>query len=240
MLATKGITICLALYNSKRKLTGMKHTRGIARIVLLASLVSSTVPASSQQPSREREALRRSQQQAAKLQQDNAALQREKTETEAKLKSAEVELGKLKAQASKLKKATTSLEAAEKDNADLKSKLAATEEHLRDSSQKSREQLAALRHGLTLAQQSPVESKLPSEQDAGKLRDSIERETGRAAACEAKNQQLYSVTMDLIARYKANREPGRSFSCPNLSRDLSRRKSTICWKNSRTERLMPA
>ena len=185
--------------------------RGIARIALLASLVSLTLPAVAQQPSREREALRRSQQQAAKLQQDNAALQREKTESEAKLKAAETELGKLKAQASKLKKATTSLEAAEKDNAELKSKLVAAEERLKDSSQKSQEQLAALRQELALAQRLGVEYKLQSEQETGKLRGSLERETGRAGACEEKNKELYSVTMDLIAQYKVNRGAWEKF-----------------------------
>ena len=179
--------------------------------MLLASLIAVVPPALAQQPSREREALRRSQQQAGKLQLDNAALQREKTETEAKLKAAEAELGKLKAQASKLKKATSSLEAAEKDNAELKSKLAATEERLKDSSQKSQEQLAALRQELALTQRSSADSMRQSEQEAGKLRGSLERETGRATACEAKNQQLYSVTMDLIARYKANRGAWEKF-----------------------------
>lgn len=189
---------------------GSLHRR-LASLFFLVFVLAVTLPTFAQQPSREREALRRSQQQAAKLQQDNAALQREKTETEAKLKSAEAELGKLKGQASKLKKATSSLEAAEKDNAELKSKLAAAEERLKDSSQKSQEQVAALRQELVLMQRSVAEYKLQSEQEAGKLRDSVERETGRAAACEAKNQQLYSVTMDLITRYKANRGAWEKF-----------------------------
>jgi hypothetical protein len=44
-----------------------------------------------------------------------------------------------------------------------------------------------------------------------RLQATIEQQTGRADACEAKNAQLFSVTMDLIHHYKENRGAWEKF-----------------------------
>ena len=63
-------------------------------VALFAVFAAAVFPASAQQESREREALRRTQQMISRLQQDNAGLQREKAELEQKLAAAEAELKK--------------------------------------------------------------------------------------------------------------------------------------------------
>ena len=164
-----------------------------------------------QQPSREREALRRAQQQVAKLQQENAALQRDKTETDARLKAAETEAAKAKTQVSRLRKTAGALEAAEKENTDLKARLATSEERLRETAQKAQEQIAAQRHELASTHGLLAETRTQREQEVGKLQALLTGESARANACEEKNAQLYSVTMDLVAKYKANRGAWEKF-----------------------------
>ena len=184
----------------------------IAYCLLPIALLLAASPTGAQDTkSREREALRRSQQQVSKLQQDNAALQREKAELEAKLKAAEGELSKVKQQVGRLRKNTTALEAAEKDNIDLRAKLTAGEERLKDTTQKCQEQIATLRRELASAQTTSAEAQRQSQQDIGKLQESLQGESARAGTCEDKNRQLYSVTQDLIAKYKENRGAWEKF-----------------------------
>lgn len=155
--------------------------------------------------------MRRVQQQVSKLQQDNATLQREKTELEAKLKAVEGELSKSKQQAGRLRKSATALEAAEKDNSDLRLKIAAGEERLKDTTQRCNEQIASGRREIGSALATLAEVKVKNEQDLGNLHNLLQGESARAGACEAKNQQLYQVTMDLVGRYKQNRGAWEKF-----------------------------
>ena len=49
------------------------------------------------------------------------------------------------------------------------------------------------------------------EQTAGELSSALAAQTGRADGCEDKNRKLYSVTTDLIDRYKENRGAWEKF-----------------------------
>src|SRR4051794_23856119 len=70
-------------------------------LLLCLGLVSVVPSVFAQQPSREREAVRRFQQQIAKLQQEIEQLQKDKTEIDGKLKQATAERDRLKAQSGK-------------------------------------------------------------------------------------------------------------------------------------------
>lgn len=160
---------------------------------------------------RERESLRRAQQMISRLQQDNAAPQREKAELEQKLKAAEEELRNAKGQADRLRRNTRALQAAEKDNAALQSKLAQTEARLKDTAQKGRERVQTLDKALQETQATLDTTRRGSEQANDQLSTQLAAQTRRAQACEEKNAQLYSVTMDLIDRYRENRGTWEKF-----------------------------
>jgi len=170
-----------------------------------------TLNALGQEPSREREALRRVQQQVAKLQQENARLQQEKAQTEEKFKAVEGEAASLKGQVGRLQKSATGLKAAEKEKADLQAKLEATDEKLKQTTQAAREQIGILQRNVAEGHAALEQSQRDSLKEAATLQASLKRETERATICETKNQQLYSVTLDLINRYRQNRGAWEKF-----------------------------
>jgi septal ring factor EnvC (AmiA/AmiB activator) len=155
-----------------------------------------------QQQNREREAIRRMQQQLSKTQTDLAAAQREKGEIEQKLKAAEAELAKLQGQA---RKSASALGAAGKENAELRGKLAATEDKLKETAQQLQHQTSRLQRELQDAQSAAQKSDAEAQRKQSDLQTALEKETDRAKTCEEKNAKLYSVTMDLVAKYKQTR-----------------------------------
>jgi len=183
----------------------------IIALTLSLLLVVSAASAQQQQQSREREALRRAQQQITKLQQDNAALQREKTEVESKLKAAEAELAKSTAQVGRLRKSEKSLAAVEKDRSAVQAKLGESEERLKEVTQKCQADLASLRRSLAQAEAAGVQSQHVSDEEHARLNGLLAAQTQRAQGCETMNQELYGVTLDLIARYKQNRGAWEKF-----------------------------
>jgi chromosome segregation ATPase len=174
-------------------------------LCLCAALLPVASSAAAQQPSHERDTIRRFQQQSAKLQQENTRLQQDNAALGAKLKQAEAERDRLNAQAAKLRKSSRALQAAQDSNAQLRAQLAAGEEKLREARQQEQRQLNELRAQLEQARTEVAQSTQRGEQQAGTLRAGLQQQQGRADACERKNQQLYTVTTDLIARYKTSR-----------------------------------
>ena len=193
---------------------GGRRTSGAAGIVVPAALlflaVAIATPLAHAQD-RERESLRRAQQMISRLQQDNAGLQREKAELEQKLKAADEELKNAKAQADRLRRNAKALQAAEKYNTELQGKLAQTEARLKDIAEKSQQQAAGLRKELHQTQGTLEASRREGEQTSAQLSGQLAGQTSRAEACEEKNAQLYSVTMDLIDRYRENRGAWEKF-----------------------------
>lgn len=176
----------------------------------VVAAVTLSLPAANAQD-REREALRRAQQVISKLQQDTAALQREKTELEGKLKTAEEELKNAKAQTDRLRRSTKALQAGEKYNAELQSKLAQTETRLKETNQSAQQQVAGLRKDLQHTQDTLEVNRRDSEQAAAQLSGQLAAQTRRAEACQEKNAQLFSVTIDLIDRYRQHRGAWEKF-----------------------------
>jgi chromosome segregation ATPase len=188
----------------------------IALLILLSAVATAPLPA--QEPSRESEALRRIRQQFAKLQQEysrlqeeNGRLQQANGAAEEKLKAAASDVTKLKSETGRLRKSAAALKAAENENAALQTRLAATDETLKQTVQASREQIAGLQSSLTDSRNVLEKLQRDSQQTVGTLQASVERETARVTACENKNAQLYGVTMDLIDRYKQNRGAWEKF-----------------------------
>jgi DNA repair exonuclease SbcCD ATPase subunit len=184
----------------------------------LAILSTIAGPALAQEVSREREALRRAQQQFAKLQEENTHLQAENSrlqqltiDNEKKLKAAVTDATKLRAETERLRKNSTALKAAEEANAVLTAKLGAAEERHNETVRTSKEDIDALQSRLTASRDALATSQRESQQTAATLNESLERETARVAACEVKNAELYGVTSDLINRYKENRGAWEKF-----------------------------
>ena len=164
-----------------------------------------------QQESKEREAMRRMQQQLSKAQSDVAAAQREKGELEQKVKATEAELAKLSGQIGKLRKDAAALSRAEKDNAELRGRLGATEDRLKETAQQLQKQTSALERQLQETQSEAQKSAAEAQRRQGELQAALEKEGDRSRVCEAKNAKLYSVTMDLVAKYKQTRGAWEKF-----------------------------
>ena len=182
---------------------------GVCAVLILLS--GALVSAFAQEPSREREAVRRAQQQNAKLQQENARLQQEKVDVEQKLKAAEAQAAKLKGQVGRLQRSAAGLKTVEKEKADLQAKLDTTDERLKQTAQTAREQIAGLQRSVAESRAALEQLQDESQKTATTLQVSVQRETQRAAACETKNRQLYSVTLDLVDHYKQNRGAWEKF-----------------------------
>lgn len=174
-------------------------------LCLCAALLSIALSAAAQQPSHERDTIRRFQQQSAKLQQENTRLQQDNAALGAKLKQVEAERDRLNAQAGKLRKSSQALQAAQDSDAQLRAQLATAEEKLREARQQEQRQLNDLRAQLEQARTEVAQSTQRGEQQVSTLRAGLQQQEGRADACERKNQQLFTVTTDLIARYKTSR-----------------------------------
>jgi len=181
------------------------------KILACCCVFALTLNASAQEPSREREALRRAQQQVSKLQQQNAELEREKVEQDQKLKAAEAGIAKLKGDLGKAKKTNAALSVAEKDNADLRAKLVDVEGRLKDTTQKCQEHVAALQKSIVEGKVALKERLEENQRVVGTLQGELKAETDRATVCETKNAELYGVTLDLINRYKQNRGTWEKF-----------------------------
>jgi chromosome segregation ATPase len=164
-----------------------------------------------QEPSREREAVRRAQQQIAKLQQENVGLQHQKDELDGKLKAAQAELAKLKGESGKQRRTASALATAQKDAEDLRTRLASTETRLKEAAEKCQEQIGMLRRERDETQRSLAETKAQAAGEVAALRTSLTSQTARADVCEDKNRKLYSVTVDLIDKYKQNRGAWEKF-----------------------------
>jgi predicted nucleic acid-binding Zn-ribbon protein len=167
-----------------------------------------------QQESREREALRRARQQLQSVQEENEALRREKAELEQKLKSAQSSTGSMSTEIKRLRKDSQALAAAEKDRSELRAKLGATETQLAQAGDRLRE---LQQKAETLDRQLESE-RAAAERSAGQARNrqaelqsALGAEALRTASCEEKNLQLYSVTADLISKYKQNRGAWEKF-----------------------------
>lgn len=176
-----------------------------AILLMLASAVHA------QDQNREREALRRMQQQLGKAQQDSARTAQEKAEVEQKLKAAQDDLDKAKKQAGNAKKSAGAIAAARRENADLKSRLAALESSSKEAQQKAQAEIANLRQQLTETQRAFSAARQEAQVQTANLQGALDGETQRAQSCETKNRQLYSVTNDLIKRYKQNRGTWEKF-----------------------------
>lgn len=176
---------------------------------ILMLLLSASVHAQDQ--NREREALRRMQQQLGKLQQDSARSAQEKAEVEQKLKAAQDDLDKVKKQAGNAKKSAGALAAAKRENADLKGRIAALEASGKEAQQKAQSEIATLRQQLSESQRAFSAARQEAQVQAANLQGALDGETQRAKSCETKNRQLYSVTEDLIKRYKQNRGAWEKF-----------------------------
>jgi chromosome segregation ATPase len=195
----------------------LSAARCAAGVAALLSGVA-VVPAQAQEESREREALRRIQQQFVKLQEENSRLREENarlqatsSETERNLKAAAAEADKQKKETARLRKRSNALRAAEDDNAALTAKLAAADERLKESQRASREQIDGLQNRLTDTRDALQKLHRDSQQTAASFNQSLERETARVTDCENKNAKLYGVTADLINRYKENRGAWEKF-----------------------------
>jgi len=189
-----------------------KHSRLLRPLACSCAFVlAMAASAVAQEPSREREALRRMQQQVSKLQQQNSLLERENAELGQKLKVTETQILKLKADLGKAKKTNAALSAAEKDNADLRGKLTDTEGRLKETAQKCQEQIATLQKSLVEGKAAVAQTQDENQRAVGTLQGALKAETDRAGICEAKNAELYSVTLDLINRYKQNRGAWEKF-----------------------------
>lgn len=177
-------------------------------LVLLAALLAPTAEA---QESREREALRRAQQQLYKLQQDNAALQREKLELQEKLKDAEQAVKSAQGEAAKLRRTARALQTAEREKEDLQAKLLEARQQSIAAVQNHQAQVLGLRREIEGLQLALRTTRLEDSQALAKLQGDLKGESNRASLCEEKNAQLYSVTTDLMDRYRQNRGAWEKF-----------------------------
>lgn len=193
----------LRVRGTAEAITTVHCARRICALALLLGLAGVLAPAHAQD--REREALRRAQQMISRLQQDNAALQREKAELEQRANVAEAGLKTAKAEADRLRRASRALAAAEKGKAELEGRLAQSEAQLQDTMEKAREQLTSLRQELQRKQETLDTTRREGEEANAQLSSRLAEQAQRAEACEEQNAQLYTVTMDLIARYRENR-----------------------------------
>ncbi|MEO8629792.1 MAG: hypothetical protein ABI612_17070 [Betaproteobacteria bacterium] len=164
-----------------------------------------------EQPSREREAVRRFQQQIAKLQQENAQLQRDKTETEGKLKLVEAERDKLKLYERRLANAERGSRALRDANSKLQTELVSGAQRLREVQTDYQRQLSEVRGQLEQSRSSLTETVQRNERQAATLTAGVQDQEKRAALCESANRDLYVVTMDLIDHYKSNRGAWEKF-----------------------------
>ena len=167
-----------------------------------------------QQESREREALRRARQQLQSVQEENAALRREKAELEHKLKTAQSATGSMKGELGKLRKDAQALALAEKDRAELRVKLGAAESQVAQTGARLREveqQALSLQRELEADRAAAQQSATRATNRQAELQSALDTQMTRAAACEEKNLELYSVTMDLIGKYKENRGAWEKF-----------------------------
>ena len=164
-----------------------------------------------EQPPRERETVRRFQQQIAKLQQENAHLQRDKTETEGKLRLVEAERDKLNLHERKLANAERGSRALRGANTKLQTELVSGAQRLREVQTDYQRQLSDLRGQLEQSRGSLTETVQRNERQAAALTAGVQEQEKRASVCESTNQDLYVVTMDLIDHYKSNRGAWEKF-----------------------------
>ena len=185
----------------------------LAAVVCLAVLLAPSA-GRAQQDSREREAIRRMRQQIGRLEQDNVALQREKSELEAQLKAVQTEVARAKRRLGQAHEDARTRAIAEKESLELRATLGATEAQLKQADASARlaqSQAEALQGQLHEAQAAAERRDAQTQTTENRLQSALEMQTGRADACAAKNAELYSVTMDLIHKYKENRGTWEKF-----------------------------
>src|SRR5262249_35913005 len=142
---------------------------------------------------------------------DIAAAQRDKAELEAKLKSSQEEVAKLKTTRGSLKRSEQELAAARRDKTTLEEKLSAQEEKSKVTAQQYRAETAGLQANRVQSRAGAAQLERDGEAESTRLNATVTAASDQLQACEARNQQLYSVTSDLIARYKENRGAWEKF-----------------------------
>jgi chromosome segregation ATPase len=144
---------------------------------------------------REREALRRVQQNAAKLQAEKSALEREKQELTAKVDAATKDLDGLKGEAARNKRRAATLdkevEALRKENADLKLQLDTTGKNLAENTRQCQD-------AATLAQQNQKRVEVIN----ANLKSMHAKEEGERKSCQATNLKLRAVAREILDRYE--------------------------------------
>lgn len=178
-----------------------------------------------QQDNRERDALNRMRQQVVKAREENAALKREKDELESKLRQLEANSASLKTQLGKARRDAGGAAAAAKQSAELRARLLANGEKLKQADAGNAQLQAeadTLRTRLDEAEARAARMLAEASATENRLDNVVAQQSGRADACEAKNAELYAVTMDLIGKYKENRGRWEKFL---LSEPFTRMKS---------------
>ncbi len=144
---------------------------------------------------REREALKRVQQNAAKMQSEKAALEREKQELTTKLDVAVKDLDGMKGEAARAKRRVAALDkevdALRKENAELKSRLESTGKTLADTTQQCQEAAA-------LAQQNQKRA----DGINANLKAMFAREEDNRKTCQTSNLRLRTIAHEILDRYQ--------------------------------------
>ncbi|HUO44284.1 MAG TPA: hypothetical protein VMT94_05155 [Burkholderiales bacterium] len=160
------------------------RNRDATLILTAAAVLIGTAAATAHAADRDREALKRMQQNVARLQSENASLQQDKDQMTAKLDADDKELTdlrKVKKRATALKKEVDWLTA---ENGDLKSQLDAAQKDLADTTKQWQDDHA---RGLLIM---------------GNLKSSLAEERGDRMTCQANNLKLRNLAHEILDRYQ--------------------------------------
>jgi chromosome segregation ATPase len=164
-------------------------------LVLALALGLATAASAAEKDSREREALRRVQQNAAKLQAEKTALEREKQELTAKMDTTAKELGSARGEAARQKRLAAALdkevETLRSENAALKTQFDATSKSLADTSRQCQADGELARQN-----QKRVEA------INGNLKAMHEKEEAERKSCVANNLKLKIIAHEILDRYQ--------------------------------------
>lgn len=168
---------------------------GIAAALLVGMVLSLATAHAADKENREREALKRMQQNAAKLQAEKSALEREKQELTAKMNAATKDLDGLKGEAARNKRRAAILdkevETLRQENAGLKSQLESTSKTLADTSGQCKE-------AATLAEQNQKRAELVNTN----LKSMFAKEEEDRKSCQTNNRKLRTVAHEILDRYQ--------------------------------------
>jgi len=162
------------------------------------ALTCAAVSAADKAENRDREALRRVQQNAQKLQSEKAALEKEKTDMAAKLESATKELDALKGQLSGAKRRT---DAVEKELIPLREEAAGLKEQL----ETARKTLADAQSGARQREEESGQNQKRLEVVVSNLRTANARNTEHLDSCVDRNQGLQQFSKRILQNAAATR-----------------------------------